>query len=204
MKFEDGSETAALLFALVHEVRNLLAATRLHASLIGSKAGAEQPDDAGRVIGALCERAGALLACMGPLTRPSHAARAVDPVELLDGVACHLDEDVAKRVEFDLAAAARCESVRCDRDTVVCVLLAVLLTALGESLEDVRVTAERDGAEVALLVEDAARRTEGGPMPCGLDLVESVAEAALRPAGGRVERDSDGPRSGTRLLLPVA
>jgi len=197
-----------LVFALCHEIGNLLAGARLEASLLGSNLGAEELARAAERISGVSARAGSLLALIRPLLAPDEALTLpTDPLDVLDGLRRGLDESCDARVAVALKTAAELPEV----DLAPEVLHHLLLTAILLGLEAggpegrVRVFAEAVAGRVAFLVED------GGPPvdlsePAelrGRPLTHEIARALLAARGGRFQTSRSGDRTRVAFEFPV-
>lgn len=190
-----------LVFAVCHELGNLLAGTRLEASLIGSAAEAEACARAVQRIESASARAGALLAAIRPLLDPGVVEIVdVDPLDVLAGLRSGLDMSVDSRVDLELKSAVELPRVRVAAEPLHHLLVNAIyhgLEAGGEG-ERVRVRADADGEQVAFAVID------GGPFPAaggatalnGRSLLLAITERLTAAGGGRVDvsAHSDGTR----------
>jgi hypothetical protein len=183
-------EPRELVFALCHEVGNLLAAARLHAHLLAPRAPGEALRDARLGVARAAVRAGALLAQVRPLLAPDTVPPlAVAPGEALRSLQQCLDAGAAARLVVDLGAARELPAVRVAPEVLNALLLDAALLALDASggRERVRVSAQALGARVAFRVEWAAPPAPAAPGPaalCGRALALACADALLGPLGG--------------------
>ena len=185
-----------LLFALCHEVGNLLAAIRLHGQFVDEK-------DAAR-ISELTDRAGSLVALVRPLlSQPAPSVALLDPLELLEALRRGLDDVGAARVRVELKSAADLPGVAIDGETLHHLLLADVFAALENLAEGerVRVAAESSPDGVAFVLEVAGEATPDAPAPklTGRALTRALAAAILGERGGSVA--ASGPR--VRFSVPV-
>jgi nitrogen-specific signal transduction histidine kinase len=209
-----GEMTAArsprdLVFALCHELGNLLAGTRLEASQLDPGVGAAELVAAAERISEVSARAGSLLALVRPLLTPAAVvALPTDPLDVLDGLRRGLDESCDARVAIVLKSAAELPDV----DLAPEMLHHLLLTAIFLGLEAggpegrVRVFAEVLRGRVAFLVED-----EGPPVDLpeppelrGRPLTHEVARTLLATLGGRLEISRHEDRTRVAFALPTA
>jgi signal transduction histidine kinase len=202
-------DPAQLVFALCHEVRNSLAATRLQAYLLASDAEEGEIAATTEKISAMAARAGSLLAQVRPLlSPPARPSRPVDPVDVLNDLRRDFDEDCERSVRIDLKAAAALPEVETDPESIHHLLLTAIFSALEAAGPGhcVRVSAEAAGDEIAFAVEDEGpRQTEPeGPFLSGRALTWALAEAILGRQGGRlrVQRRDDLTR--VELWVPAA
>jgi len=196
-----------LVFALCHEMGNLLAAVRLEAALLDHAAGAEA---LGRASGRLAEvaaRCGSLLALVRPLLAPAGVeAGTTEPRFLLDGLGRGLDASCDRRVAIDVGSAASLPAVPLPHDLLHHLLLASIFAGLETSASPaspVRVAARASGSGIELLVDD------GGPpdetcdaAPRGRALVVALARRLLAPHGARIGVSHADGRSQVTFYLP--
>jgi hypothetical protein len=178
-----------LLFAVCHEVGNLLAAIRLHSQFADQESRAR--------ISELTERAGSLVALVRPLlSTPPPSVPVLDPLELLEALQRGLD-DVGARVRVELKSAVDLPGVAIDGETLHRLLMADLLAAL-ENLpggERVRVMAEPSPDGVAFVLELPGLESTD----CAL--THALAAAILGKRGGSVAVSGYG--GGLRVCFSV-
>ena len=198
-----------LVFALCHELGNLLAGTRLEASLLDSGVGATELAKAAERISEVSARAGSLLAQIRPLLAPDAAvALPTDPLDVLDGLRRGLDESCDARVAIVLKSAAELPDV----DLAPEVLHHLLLTAIFFGLEAsspegrVRVFADAVGRRVAFLVEDEGPPDDFPEPPelRGRPLTHEIARTLLATLGGRFEVSRPEGRTRVTFAFPPA
>ncbi len=164
-----------LLFALCHEVGNILAAIRLHSRFVDEKSVAR--------ISELTDRAGSLVALVRPLlSDPPPSLPALDPLELLEALQRGLDDVGSARVRVELKSAVDLPGVAADGETLRHLLMADLLAAL-ENLpagERVRVVAQPSPDGVAFVLEVP------GVESAGRALARALAAEILGKSGGSV------------------
>jgi nitrogen-specific signal transduction histidine kinase len=187
-----------LVFALCHEVGNLLAAIRLQAAPLDDEATARIPELAGR--------AGALVALVRPLLSPPPlAAVSLDPLELLEALRRGLDEAADARVRIELRSAVDLPEVAIDPDTLYQLLLADCYAALESLAVDqrVRVVAERSPDGVTFAVEAPGDRAPDAAAVklAGRSLTRALAQAILAVRGGAVAVSAS--EAGTRIAFTV-
>ena len=196
-----------LVFALCHELGNLLAAVRLEANLLDPRGGATELAKAAERISQVSARAGSLLAQVRPLLAPDTAAVVpMDPLDVLDGLWRGLDESCAARAAIVLKSAAELPDV----DLAPEVLHHLLLTAIFLGLEAggpegrVRVFAEAAPASVAFLVEDEGPPDDLSEPPDlrGRPLTHEIARALLAPQGARFEAARRENRTRVAFVFP--
>lgn len=203
---EGPRDPAQLVFALCHEVRNSLAATRLRAHLLAADAGEGEIAATVEKISAVAARAGSLLAQVRPLLSPStRPPRAIGPVDVLDGLRRDLDEHCERSVRIDLETAAALPEAATDPESIHHLLLTAIFGALEAAGPGqlVRVSAEVAGEGIVFAVEDDApcRAEPGDSHLSGRALTWALAEVILGRHGGRLRVPRrDGP---TRVELWV-
>ena len=198
-----------LVFALCHEIGNLLAGARLQASLLDLDAGATELAKAAERISEVSARAGSLLAQVRPLLAPDTAVTLpTDPLDALDRLRRGLDENFDVRVVIVLKSAARLPDV----DLAPEVLYHLLLTAIFLGLEAgspkgrVRVFAEASGERVAFFVEDEGRPPDLSRPPelHGRPLTHEIARALLGTLGGSFDVSRAEGRTRVSFAFPTA
>ena len=208
MKEKAGSDPIDLVLALCHEIGNLLAASRLHTHLIDATSNAKDLADVSATIGELSSRMGSLLAQIRPLVSPvSGSAPNIDPVEVLDGVQRGIEESCDVRVAIDLESAAGLPMASIDPEPLHHMLLTSIYQALEESGPTGKVAVSafaRAGSIVFSIHDESKLKAIADAALKGRALLHAVADAILRPRGGRVEVSSK--RSGNRieLIVPTA
>jgi len=187
-----------LLFALCHEVGNLLAAIRLHSQFDDEESGARIPE--------LTDRAGSLVALVRPLlSKPPQSVPVLDPLELLEALQRGLDDVGGARVRVELKSAVDLPGVAIDGETLHHLLMADLFAAL-ENLpggERVRVAAEPSPDGVAFVLEVPGEATPDAPARklTGRALTQALAAAILGKRGGSVAVTGYG--AGLRVCFSV-
>lgn len=180
-----GTSTAPeeLVFALCHEVGNILAAIRLHSQF---------GDEVSRArIAELTDRAGSLVALVRPLlSEPPPSMPVHDPLELLEALQRGLGDTGGDRVRFELESALGLPGVPIDWETLHHLLLADLFAALENLSEGecVRVVAEPSPEGVAFVLEAPGELTPEAPALklAGRALTRALAAAILGKRGGGV------------------
>jgi len=182
-----------LVAAVCHEIGNLLAGARLLAS-------EREPGPNGRIARSLA-RAGALVALLPsllPARLPRGGAAATEPLEVLGGLWRGIDAADETRLRIELRSAVDLPSVALDRETLHHLLLAQLLAALDDGEGEVSVAATAAPGAVCFRIQGLA------PDPAAASLLRGVAEAILRPLGGRIERLDGPPAPGVEFWVPRA
>lgn len=200
-----------LVFALLHEIANLLAGSRLEAGLLDPAADAPELRQIADRISEASARAGSLLALLRPLLVPETVASLpVDALELLEGLRSGLDESSDTRVVIALKTAALVPVVKLAPDTVH----HLLLTAIWAGLEAapagraLRVSCRADASRVAFVVEDDGPAPDLAPTGelRGRPLGWAVTRALLAAMDGRfdVTRDELADRTRVAFDFPAA
>lgn len=192
-----------LVFALCHEVANLLAAARLEADLIREEA---SPAEAGTRIAAAAARAGALVAQIRPLLEPHRNGGAqCDPLEVLGALRGVLDEESDARVRIELRRAVDLPHVAVPAGVLHDVLLTAIYAGLDENGGRVEVHAEHRGDRVVFTLDDpgqGAIEPEGALR--GRPLCLAIAEAVLRGSDGTVSARRTPTGTSVELSLRAA
>jgi signal transduction histidine kinase len=195
-----------LIFALAHEIANLLAGARLEAGLLDPGAGAAELQQSADRISETSARAGSLLALLRPLLAPEAVAPLpIDALELLEGLRSGLDESSDARVVIALKTAALVPVVRLAPDSTH----HLLLTAVWAGLEaapgggTLRVFCRVDGDRVGFVVEDDGPAPDLDPAGDlrGRPLTWAITRAVLASMNGRLFVTRDEPASRTRVAL---
>jgi nitrogen-specific signal transduction histidine kinase len=196
-----------LVFALGHEIGNLLAATRMHTHIIDAETSADDLAAVATTIGELSSRMGSLLAQIRPLLSPaSLTPLSIDPLDLLDGVSSGLEESCEERVRFDLKSAVDLPSAGIDPEPLHHILVTAIYQALEESAPGgkVVVSSEVSGQWLVLVIEgEGPLEKPGGAVLRGRALSHAVAEAILQERGGKVAVFSNGEGSRLEVMVPA-
>jgi len=210
----EGTETRELVFALAHEIANLLAGVRLEAGLLDPSTGAEAFQQGADCISLSSARAGALLALLRPLLAPEAVEPVpIDALELLEGLRSGLDESSDTRVVIALKTAALLPAVRLAPDSVHHLLLTAIWAGLeaapagGRLRVSCHVQSESGSDRVAFVVEDDGPAPDidpGGDLR-GRPLTWAVTRAVLTAMDGRfdVGRDASAGRTFVSLDFPA-
>jgi signal transduction histidine kinase len=206
----ESTELRELVFALAHEIANLLAGSRLEAGLLDPAAGAPELQRAADRISEASARAGSLLAMLRPLLAPETAPPLpIDALELLAGLRGGLDESSDARVVIALKSAVEVPVVRLAPDSLHHLLLTAIWAGLEAAPGDapLRVFCRADGDRVAFVVED------DGPAPDldpdgqlrGRPLSWAITRSVLAAMEGRffVTRDEAAGRTRVTLDFPA-
>ncbi len=190
-----------LVYALCHEVGNLLAAQRLQCQLLDD-------EEAGARISELAARAGSLLALVRPLLEtPTVPAAGVEPIEILDSVRRGLDDPEDRRLRVRLKSAVDLPDVAVEGETLLHLLLAQLFAAFEDLPEGERLVlfAERRNSAVAFVLEDAGkpRDRQVDPQLAGRPLSQELARCILERCGGGFEFDFPAEGNRVALLVPI-
>lgn len=201
-----------LVDAVCHEAGNLLAAIRLQAHLIDSEAGPRALAAASIEIEDLSDRAGALLALIGPLLDPAPGASA-----RLGGLFESLGASAGgwargARVEVVHAAADALPPLPLAAHVLEPLLTTLLLGAIDEARPNgqVRLSARLEGREVWIELEDDGSPDESpeswlAARPRGRPLGLALAQVLTASVGGGAEatRSGEPARTRVRVRLPA-
>jgi nitrogen-specific signal transduction histidine kinase len=202
------TEPMDLVLALGHEIGNLLAATRLHAHLIDADTTATELSELSATIGELSSRMGSLLAQIRPLVSPvPEGAPNVDPIGVLDGVRCGVEESCDARVAVDLESAAGLPMAAIDPEPLHHILLTSVYQALEESAPTgrVAVSAVAQAESIVFRVDgETELEADAGSALRGRALLHAVADAILRPRRGQIAAHSLGSGHRVELTVPAA
>ena len=202
---EDAARSAReLVFALCHEIGNLLAATRLEAGLLDPQVGPTDLERAAERISEVSARAGSLLALVRPLLAPADVAiLTADPLDVLDALRRGFDEHCDVRVAVELKSAAPLPGVPLAPEVIYHLLLIATYCGLEAAAPDgrVRIFAAPVGEGVAFLVEDEGRALEASESPelRGRPLTHAISRSLLALQGGSFEVAR--PEGRTRLTF---
>jgi len=190
-----------LLFALCHEVGNILAAVRLHSQFVDQESGAR--------IAELTDRAGALVALARPLlSQAPSSVPTLDPLELLEALQRRLEGVGGARVRVELKSAADLPGVAVDGEMLQHLLLADLFAALENLPESgrVRVAAEPSPDGVAFVLEVPGEATlDASPRTLtGRALTHALAAAILGERGGSLAVSGYGAGLRSCFSVPAA
>jgi hypothetical protein len=196
-----------LVFALCHEVGNLLAAARLHAHLLAPEASEPQLREAARGVARAAARGGALLAQVRPLLAPDALApQDLEPRQVLRALRAGLDAQAASRLAIDLRSAAALPRVRVAPEILQPLLLSAVFLGLEAAPQRgrVRVSAHARGSRVAFRVLTPAPPAPArGPL-CGSTLAVACAELLLGACGGGALGSRENGCARLDYLVPVA
>lgn len=176
----------ALVFALCHEVGNLLTAMRLRADAL--RPDSAEVEAAAAAVSSLATRSAALLAQVRPLLAGPEATAVVSPAEALARLELDLSDAGGTRARVGASQAAHLSVVECDPELLHQLLIAASLAAAEESgVGEVGISAEARGDRVVITVSHAGPDRSGPEprRPSGLALVRVVADAILGRLGGR-------------------
>ena len=207
MSRREPSDRDDLVFALCHEVGNLLAATRMHTHTLDLDSDSREITQISETINELCSRIGSMLAQIRPLlSRPLGNAPHIDPLDVLDGLQRGLEESCAGRVRFDLKGAVDLPHAAFEPDPLHHVLLTVIYQALEDSDGQVRVSVTRAGDTLRFAVRDESPPEDLGKGVAlrGKALATSVADAILEARGGRLDVTGENGSQQLEIVVPIA
>lgn len=194
-----------LVFALCHEVGNLLAGARLEASLMETVSDAGSLTRASERISEISARAGSLLALVHPLLAPSDTETlATDPLQILQGLRRGLDASCDERVGIDLDSAAQLPDARIAAEVLHHLLLTEIFFGL-EAAGQARVAASVRGDRVVFRVENTGIG-KGGEESGGLHgrpLAHAIARVLLSRQGGQLEVSHADDHTRVDLVFPA-
>jgi signal transduction histidine kinase len=194
-----------LVFALSHEIANLLAAARMHTHLIDADASAAELANVAGTLAELASRMGSLLAQIAPLLSSTpEASHPIAPSDLLEGLQRDVDESCEARVRIDIDSAAGLPSAAIDPGPLHHILLTLIYQALEESEPDgaVAVAVSVSGGSLVFTVEgERPIEEDGAAVLRGRTLVHAVAAAILRERGGQIQARSSGDRSRVEVTV---
>jgi hypothetical protein len=190
-----------LVYAICHEVGNLLAATRLHGEFLDP--------DSGRMIAELSARSGSLLSLVRPLLDETALEPFdLDPSELVEGLRRGLDDPRDPRLELDCGSAAELPRVLVDGEVLHHLLLCEVFAAFerldpGECL---RLKARARGEELLLELTGGApeHEPETADRLAGRSLSHALASYLLAHVGGGLHAGTESGRQIVTLALPLA
>jgi hypothetical protein len=196
-----------LVFALGHEIGNLLAATRMHVHIIDAETSADDLAGVVTTIGELSSRMGSLLAQIRPLLSPaSPTPLCIDSLDIFDGVSNGIEESCEERVRFDLKSAVDLPRAGIDPEPLHHILVTAIYQALEESSPagKVVVSSELSGQWLVFVVEgEGSLERPGGAVLRGRALSHAVAESILQERGGKVAVCSNGGGSRLEIMVPA-
>lgn len=203
------SESHELVFALCHEVRNLLTSVQLQADLLDVDAAGAELRVARERFRALAGRSGALLAQVRALLEGPEADAAVEPADAIEALRSGLPESLEAQVRLELKSAAQAPRVAIGSELLHQLLLTAVFGAVEAAPDGarLRVSAAREQAEVVFRVEGPAREgaAEGsaGGLLSGRALELACADAILTRLGGGARVCFPEGRRCALLRLPV-
>lgn len=188
-----------MVFAICHEVGNLLAAIRLHGELLDP--------DSGRKVAELSARSGSLISLVRPLLEEaSHEPMALDPAGLLSGLRAGLDDPDDPRLE--IVADPGLPPVRADGEALYHLLLCEVFAAFEQlgSGERLRFAAELRGGKVVFELTGGAPVADPGPDDrlAGRALCLVLADTLLGRDGADVRVEAVDGRQRVAFSLPLA
>jgi nitrogen-specific signal transduction histidine kinase len=205
-------EEHGLVFALCHEIGNLVGAVRLHAHLLDEDMGARDLALASVELDDLSARASALLSHIRPtLSGPPQRRSEVEPAALLGVVHKMMEEHGGRGTQLNIDVVPELPPVLADQDAIHPLLTSLIFCAMeaASARGSVTLRAERRPGGVAFLVEDDGPVDEDptqwrDQMRRGRPLICAVASAILRKRDGALEVDRSDGRTCVALVLPVA
>jgi len=201
----------ATLFALCHEVGNLVAAIRLNAHLIDEQSSGLELATASVEIDDCSSRIRSLLALVRPLLSDSRERASGATAEaLVQGVAGALDEYGGRGVSIEVECAGDLPPVPGSLEALHHLVATFAYHAVEEARPRgrVRIRADRGEGGVVLVIRDDGREEEGlGEAPAGTatgrGLACEVARVVLGSLGGSVEARRVAGETEILLTLPA-
>jgi len=190
-----------MVFAICHEVGNLLAAIRLHGELLDP--------DSGATIAELSARSGSLISLVRPLVDDQgYQPLALDPSGLLEGLRTGLGDPDDPRLELAIAEAEGLPAVRVDGEVLHHLLLSQVFASFEKLSggERLRVAARLVGDSMEFEIVGGEPRPAPGSHDrlTGCALCDGLAVYLLEPIGGRVTSDTRDGRHRLALIVPLA
>jgi nitrogen-specific signal transduction histidine kinase len=209
---EPAADDQELVFALCHEIGNLVGAVRLHAHLLDDDMGARELALASVELDDLSARASALLSHVRPtLKGPPQRRSEVEPGALLGVVHKMMAEHGGRGTQLRVDVVAELPTVLVDQDAIHPLLTSLVFCAMeaASSRGTVTLGAEPRPGAVAFLVEDDGPVDEDptqwrDQMRRGRPLICAVASAILRKRDGELEVERNDGCTRVALVLPVA
>lgn len=182
------TEPNELVFALCHEVGNLLAASRMQANLLTGAEDAASATRAAGTISQLASQMGSLISLIRAiLTQPTGSPESLDPLDVLDELQRSVDESCEDRVRFNLRSAVDLPRAVIEGDALHHVLLIAVYSGLEDSGPSgiVSVSAASNSDELTFIVEAEGPDWQSGGALRGRMLAQIVADAVIGARGGR-------------------
>ena len=201
----------AALFALCHEVGNLVAAIRLNAHLIDEESSGLELATASVEIDDCASRIRSLLALVRPLLSDSQASVSpASPDALVQGVADALEEYGGRGVSIAVESAGDLPPVSGRLETLHHLVATLAYHAVEEARPRgrVRIRADRGDSEIVFSIRDNGRKEEGlgeahEGAATGRSLACEVAKVVLGDVGGTVEARRVEDETEILLTLPA-
>jgi len=202
-----------LVFAMCHEISNLVAAVRLQAHLLDESLSPRELAMASLEVDDLSARASALLALIKPVLTADSGRKSgrVSGDVVMHGVERVVEDYGIGGVKVSFHAPPELPALALDPDVVHHLLLAQIFCAMEDAHpgEHVRVRAEPREAEVVFAIEDSAALEEEHlrwqqASLRGRALCCAIAQHILLSYGGRIEVHRDGDGSRTEFFAPRA
>ncbi len=202
----EGNEATELVFALCHEIGNLLAASRMQADLLDSNSDSAEIGHAATTISDLSARMGSLVSLVRPiLSEPSVSPPSVDALDLFEGLQHSLNESCEERVRFNLKSAVDLPRALIDPEPLHHLLLNAIYHGLEESEPSgvVVVAVRAEAGELKFSIEDPGPdRRDGGALR-GRGLSEQIADVVLNARGGRIDRTRGSASNRVEVTVPA-
>lgn len=205
------AETHELLFAMCHEIGNLVTAVQFEADRLGEAESPRGLAASALKIEDLCAQVGGLLSQVRPLLADSPPlARKVDPAAIVTAAKEQLDWRGTGSVVVAVDLEPDLPKVDIDPDSTRDLLLGIAHATLDArpGCKRVELEARAVAGGVALCVIDDGPEEEAladwkSRAPCGRPLLCALADRILRRAGGSMEVSREAGRTRIALKLPA-
>lgn len=203
------SERPELLFALCHEMGNLVGAIRLQTHLLDQEMTPRDLATARSEIDVLGARVSALLLLVRPIEEAVSpwAGDGLDPDDVLRVVEHGLEPLILPEVEIEFAPSGATQSVRVDRNALQSLVTSFVHLAVEQVRSNggrVRVAVERADGRTGVSIEDdggldaSLDAWQGEPLR-GRTLICAIADRILEGVGGAIDTTSSA--AGSRVVL---
>jgi signal transduction histidine kinase len=154
---EDADAARRLVFAMCHEISNLIGAVRLRAHLLNEDQGPRELGVASLEIDDLSARSSALLALFRPILSPPDEAEEIAAETVVLGIERELEEHGGRGVELTVEAGHDLPALRANPEIYHYLLVSQLLGAIDAAGAggSVRLVVEAREGEVVFAVEDS-------------------------------------------------
>jgi signal transduction histidine kinase len=200
-----------LVFALCHEIGNLIGAVRLHAHLLDDEMTTRELATVSIELDGASARVSAMLSLIRPLLRGlGRGAQQVDPSIVVAGVEDVLQGYGGRGVSMHFSSHPGLPKALIDGEVIGRLLESLGFLALEAAGRggSISLRAEPSGDEVAFVLEDDGTDLEDPTgwrtqMWRGRPLILAVADRLLGRSDGRIEVERDEDLTRVRLVLPT-